>query len=66
MDLSKEQSTELIERGLAVELKEAKEEKSATPSDSWTLAELKKFAEDNKIDLKGASTKAAILSTLQA
>lgn len=38
--------------------------KGETPNDGWTVPELKKYAKDNDIDLKGATTKAAILAVL--
>ena len=37
---------------------------SATPSNDWTVKDLRSYADDHDIDLTGASTKAEILAAL--
>ena len=37
-----------------------------TPSDSWTNQRIKQYAEDNSIDLGGATTKADMLAAIGA
>lgn len=39
-------------------------EKSATPDDSWTIPELKKFAEENDIDVNGITKKSEIIEAI--
>lgn len=36
------------------------------PSESWTVAQLKAYAEDNAVDLGGASVKADILAAIES
>lgn len=40
--------------------------RSATPSEDWTVKDLRAFADDHDIDLTGANTKAEILGVLAA
>ena len=42
----------------------ARENASETPSDVWTVAELKQYAVDHDIDLAGATVKADILTAI--
>lgn len=68
-DLTDEAADELIEKGAAEEVKPekpAKPEKSATPDDTWTVPELKRYAEEKKIDLTSATKKDEILTAITA
>lgn len=66
VELDADDAQQLIDKGYAVELKPAKPAKSETPDDTWTVPELKKYAEEKKVDLKGASSKSDILAALKA
>lgn len=47
----------------AVEV-EGQDEPGETPDDSWTNADIKRYADDNGIDLGGATTKADMLAVI--
>lgn len=69
----------ILRKGAAIEIDDAvaekliaadkakvfdEEVKSTTPSNDWTVTDLKKYAEDNKIDLTGATKKDQILEAV--
>ena len=43
---------------------EDQDEPGGTPDESWTNAEIKQYADDNGIDLGGATTKADMLAVI--
>ena len=43
---------------------EGQDEPGSTPGESWTNAEIKQYADDNGIDLGGATTKADMLAVI--
>jgi hypothetical protein len=65
-ELTEKEGAELIEKGYAAELKPEKPAKSVTPDETWTVAELKKYAEEKGIDLGESKSKADILAAFTA
>jgi hypothetical protein len=56
----------LIDKKYAAEVKSEKPAKSDTPDDTWTIPDLKKYAEEKKIDLGKATKKDEILAAIAA